>query len=260
MAIHRYTEMLQPTSLFCCGCPLAIGLYIILGFHLLACIAYVVFTFSVFVLHVASVQLAWNPMIQMSMGGLYLCGIPIILAALFGVAKRVEVNVRVYLYYLTLMFVVDTVLLLLELFGTDACAANGGLINVLEADFGKAFVCGLMRISSYLIVAAAISIEFYCLFVVWSFCEEIHLGAAGPGLWGLFPGKDEMMKRKLGRTFGERAGPYADIIGLAHSKLSGPYPSPYGALGNQLPSYRILGGTEHAMCFPPPPDTARIPL
>jgi len=248
---------LKPTQMFCCGCSLGSGTLIIMAFHFLACLLVLILSFSEIVLHVTEFDKVSLPSV-MWITGLYLAGLPIIVAAVYGVMRRVEVNVRIYLYYLMVCFVIDTILLLYGFVLHDACGSGGNVMNMLSADFGSAFMCGFLRIASFLFVASAISMEVYCLYIVWSFCEDVHLGESGPGLWELIPGKEEAFKKKHDRHKGERDGPYSDIVGLAHTKLPGPYPSPYGALDSLgLPGNTIFGGSEHDMNYPPVPDTSR---
>jgi len=183
--------------------------------------------------------------------GFVMCGIPIIFAAMYGVVKRMDVAVRLYLLYLLATFVLDTVALMYLYLWRDSCDGPGTTMSKLISHAGKAFMCGFMRIGSYLFVAVVISAEVYCLFVVWSLCEDVHEGAAGPGLWELIPGKEGALKKNEG----EREGPHADIVGLATSNLPGAYPSPNGPYGaaEEIGFGRnsIFGGRSHEMNYPP---------
>jgi len=247
---------LQPATTFCCGCPLLVGVPIILGFHLLACFFYIGAAFSSIVLHVPSFGSAWGLETQMWMSCLYFAGIPIIICALYGVIKRLEANVRLYLFYLTICIAIDTIALIDQFVLHDACTTTSSIIRTLGQDFGEAFVCGITRIVSYLvIVVGGISLEGYCLYVVWSFCVDVHQGTTGPALWELIPGKLEAFRKKHTRHKDEND---PDIVGFAHAKHPGPYPSPYGAMQDfGYPSHSILGGTEHDMNYPPHPDVGK---
>lgn len=241
---------LQAAPMFCCGCPLTLGVPIILGFHFLACILYIAAAFSSIVLHASSFESTWSLPSQMWMAGFYFSGIPIIMSALYGVIKRIDLNVMIYLIYLTLSFVIDTVALIYMFIWEDACKTTSSFISVLGEDFGTAFVCGLTRISSWIFVVACISIEVYCLYIVWSFCEDVRSGASAPGLLDLVTGKEDMFMKKHSR--GQKSLESNDIVGLAHHKLSGPYPSPYGALQDcTYPTHNIFGGNDHDMNYIP---------
>lgn len=180
--------------------------------------------------------------------GFVMCGIPIIFAGMYGVVKRMDVAVRLYLLYLLATFVLDTAGLMYLYLWRDSCEGPGTAMSKLGSQVGKAFMCGFLRIFSYLFVAATISAEVYCLFIVWSLCEDVHEGAAGPGLWELIPGKEEAFKKDEG----EREGPHANIVGLVSSDLPGAYPSPYGALEEMgFGGNSIFGGRQHEMNYPP---------
>jgi len=236
--------------MFCCGCSLMVGVPIILGFHLLACVVYVAMAFCGLVLHMHSFASAWGPVSQMALAMLYLCGIPIILSALFGVAKRGLVNLQLYLGYLSVCLVIDSIVLIHAFLWQDPCTTTGSFIKMLGQDFGTAAVCGFARVGSWTFTFAVLSLEVYCLYVVWSLCEEIRLGTCW--LWELKPGKEDSFNKKHSRDNGPKDSNYTDIVGLAHHKMQGPYPTPYGATeGFAAPNYKLLGGTEHDTNYPP---------
>lgn len=240
--------MLEPTSVFCCGCSLRVGIPIIMGLHLLACFFYIGAAFSNIVLHVATFGSTWGLVTQMWLTGLYLCGIPIIISGLYGVATRIEAHVRIYYVYLLACFVIDTAALIYSFVWEDPCRSSGSFIQMLSADFGAAFVCGLSRIFSYAFAIVTISMEAYCLYIVWSFIEEVRTGSSGPWLWELVPGKDGALN-KLAMHNGDGEETDFDVVVDARYKL----PSSYGALQgyNRQPSNAILGGTEHNLNYAP---------
>jgi hypothetical protein len=177
-----------------------------------------------------------------------------------------DVAVRLYLGYLLATFVIDSIALIyVFLWQNRSCNAPGSLMSAIAADMGQAFMCGFLRILTYVFVSAAICVEVYCLFIVWSLCEEVHEGANGVGLWELLPAKQAAFQKSAEALQGERLGPYDNIVGLAHSKLPGSYPSPYGALessgfqGHAFggPGNTLFGGQQHEMSYPPAPEYAR---
>jgi len=241
---------MEPASTFCCGCSLRVGLATIMGFHLLACIMNIVIAFFTFVLHVSTIWAPWGPVIQMWITGLYFAGIPIIVSALYGVAKRIEAHIWLYFMYLAICFAIDTCALVDLFMWKDACSSTKSIIMILGQDFGEAFVCGMTRLGSWIFVLAAIILEVYCLYIVWSFCEDLRRNTPGPALWELIPSKAEAFKKKHNLI---KAQPHAqdDVAGLAHAKMAGPYPYPYGSMEDlPVPTYTIFGGTEHELNFP----------
>mmetsp|Transcript_43555 Transcript_43555/g.72359 ORF Transcript_43555/g.72359 Transcript_43555/m.72359 type:complete len:249 (-) Transcript_43555:41-787(-) len=243
---------LKVATMFCCGFPVSYGVWIIMLVHLLTCIFYVYAAWMNVVFHQPAFGANWTSSMQMYATILCISGIVIILAAMYGVYRRIEVNVRIYLYFLFLCFVVDTYTVLKAFLFQDVCAASGMLLELLGDTFGKAFMCGFLRIAAYFMVAAVVSVEVYCLFIVWSYCEDVHEGMNGHGLENMLPTKEAAFKKVHRRHGSERAYTHADIIGLSHQKIPGPYPSPYGALeSNSLVSKSIFGGNEHEMNYPP---------
>jgi len=167
-----------------------------------------------------------------------LVGLPVIALAAFGLASRVEINVRLYLGYLLLSFLINVSAL-----GYWLCDALDALPGAFAAatreSFGDAFLCGVFRIASYFLVASAVLVEVYCLWVVWSFCEDVHLGANGPELSRLIPGREGAFEKGRAR----QDGPSADIVGFHNTKLPGPYPTPYGTISTSGDN-AIFGGSD----------------
>jgi hypothetical protein len=173
--------------------------------------------------------------------GFDIAGVAIIVLAMLGVSKRIDIAVRLYLIYLLATFILDTGFFVYELLWNDHCHNVSGLATT--ALMGQAFMCGFLRIMSYLFVAAAICAEVYCLYIVWSFCEDVHEGVNGPELKELLPAKEEAFLKKHTHMHGEREGPYANIIGLAYySDFPGSYPEPCGAFKHRFWSMAPAGG------------------
>eukprot|EP00932_Pfiesteria_piscicida_P007050 SRR837773.17037.p1 GENE.SRR837773.17037~~SRR837773.17037.p1 ORF type:complete len:183 (-),score=21.78 SRR837773.17037:40-588(-) len=173
-----------------------------------------------------------------------LMGLPVIGGALFGIAHRVETNIRLYLYYLMLCFVMDVVLMVHAVLSEDVCRVAGTLVEVGASNFGEAFLCGTFRTISYVAVAAGVATEVYCLWVVWSFCEDLRDGKSGPELWELLPARDDIIQK----TKKAQEGPYGDIVGFAHSQV----PGPYGTVGENTST--LFGGGYHDTAYPPRGD------
>jgi len=254
--------------MFACGCSLTFGVKVILAFHFVAVMLYLSATFCDIVLHMKSFGIiaSWSPLWQFSMIAFNMCGVLIILSAMYGISRRIDVAIRFYLCYLLLTFVMNTVALIYMFILNDSgCVVRGNIGKKLEGDFGLAFMCGFLRILSYFLVSSVITMEVYCLYIVWSLCEDIHEGPFGPGIWSLLESKAHAFEKEKEHWhhndrnshwhihngwpyLGE--GPYADIAGLNHTKLPGAYPSPYGAVeavgfGEANPMF----GDQYAMSY-----------
>lgn len=224
-----FGAMLYPLNGFCCGCSVPTGVGIILLFHLAECVLYIISACSTLIFHQSFPLTAeWTFASQMFYTGWCLVGVPIILAATFGVFQRIEANVRLYLFYLIACFLLDIIWVGYYTTVADPChQAMGDIIGAATEQFGHSFFCGALQIASYFFLGVVILLHVYCLWVVWSFCEDVHLGGNGPNLSELLPNRDYEIKTV--RHMGD--GPKKEIIGFAHTKLPGSYPSPYGATG-----------------------------
>lgn len=260
---------LKPASMFACGCSLNSGVKVILAFHLVACLLYLGFTFCDIVLQMKSFGIiaSWSPLWQFTMIGFQMCGVVIILAAMYGISRRIDVAIRVYLCYLLLTFVMNSVVLIdMFILKESSCRVPGNVGQKMQADYGLAFMCGFLRILSYFFVSAAITMEVYCLYVVWSLCEEIHEGPYGPGIWSLLDSKEQAFEKEKDHWHSDGhkdshwhihngwlytgEGPYASITGLNHTKLPGAYPSPYGAMeGCGFGEGKPMFGNQYAMSY-----------
>jgi hypothetical protein len=191
------------------------------------CVLYILTASSNVIFHNSSFLSSWSFHSQMFYTAWCLVGVPIILAAALGLAQRTEANLRVYLFYLISCFLINFFWLGYFTIFADPCQdAVGNIFTGLMEQYGKSFFCGVLQIAGYVFMGFVIIVHVYCLWVVWSFCEDVHLGTNGPNLSELIPNKDYEIKKV--KQQGD--GPYADIVGFARTKLPGSYPSPYGAI------------------------------
>eukprot|EP00419_Tripos_fusus_P006829 CAMPEP_0172679764 /NCGR_PEP_ID=MMETSP1074-20121228/16297_1 /TAXON_ID=2916 /ORGANISM="Ceratium fusus, Strain PA161109" /LENGTH=213 /DNA_ID=CAMNT_0013497993 /DNA_START=68 /DNA_END=705 /DNA_ORIENTATION=- len=212
--------MLYPLSMFCCGCSVPIGVGIILVCHLVACCFYVASACSNLIFHVPLFTSAWSGQMQLLYTAFSLVGIPTIFVAMWGLIMRVEANIRLYLFYLAFSVFVDMMAMVFYTLVRDPCDTLAGILLSMKqgsgsARSGEAFMCGTFRIVSYLSVSAMVLVEVYCIWVVWSLCEDVHSGKNGPELSELMPSKNAVVQ-KVKRV---PEGPYDDIAGFAHSKV-----------------------------------------
>jgi len=270
--------MLPALTQFCCGCPVVTGVYIIQVGHLAACVLLVWSVFENLVLRAPTLLANWSYSAQLLMIVLYLAGIPIILSGLWGTYKRIEAPLRLYIYYYLLNFAIDVIALVSHVLMNASCTSSGSLLKVLGVSFGEAFLCGVLVIGSYLFVGSAIFVMAYCLWVVYSFAEDIHDGFRIPMLSTLVPFGDPVFGHKKARYVGhdgtigptidargrfhrddrvqgvsaKRDGPVAGVVGFANSRIPGPYPAPEPVDSLGMPATPTLfGGTDHEMNYPP---------
>jgi len=241
--------------MFCCGCSVRFGVGCIVLAHLAACCFYVASACSNLVFKVALFSSSWSPIAQLFYTGFCLVGIPITVMAFYGAVMRREANLRIYLFYLALSFLIDLGGLVYVCLIEDPCQAVSYLVTSLsekpgsraQVVSGEAFMCGAFRIASYAVVTFAVCVEIYCLYIVWSMCEDIHGGKNGPAFGELVMSRGEKIRRR------PTDGPYASIVGFAKKTAPGAYPSVYGTImASGMRGQSAIFGTEHETSYPPP--------
>jgi len=242
--------MLRPLTMFCCGFAPATGVYIVMACHFLLCLAQLVAVCSNVIWETTLLFEFDSKPLAIFIAGFTLVGLLLVSCAIYGMIKRIEVTLRCYLYYLFLCFAIETSILVYTCLWKDVCELEA-FTDFADGDAGESFMCGIARISSYLLVAVIVSLEVYVLFLVWSMAETIHQCSEGQELSHLMLGKEDAVKKNRRPV----DGPYAGIVGFANSKVPGPYPftekHPYGATVGMPAQPSIFGGTEHDMSYPP---------
>lgn len=237
--------MMSPLSYFCCGCSIPFGVRTALVCHLVLCCFYLCSLFQSVVLKEGSLASMWSFQTQMLTTFYSLSGVLITLAGLYGVARRMEPVVRIYLLFLAITFVVDGSALSQRFLFAEPCGTNGETAQEPGHSFGDAYLCGGLRIIGYAIFAAVMITEAYAVVVVWSFCQDVNQGTNGHDLADLF-------QMKAGVVF-ER-GAVASVLGLMTSQLpNGATHHPYGSVDTPgMPAGEsFFGGIEHQVAYPP---------
>lgn len=188
--------MLAPLTSFCCGCSLVGGVYLILAWHLAADVLYIACAVGNLVSHDPTFSHTWSYAEQCGMTAWCLVGLAFLLVGWFGVYKRVETCVRMYLYYMFGCFCIDLYIVLRTFIFQDACSSSSGLISLLNQDYGQAFLCGWYRIIAHLIVGTAIFTVSYVLWVLWSFADGLSSGLNLSDLSELLPHRDDVIGMK----------------------------------------------------------------
>lgn len=228
---------LFPLSAFCCGCSTTSGTLLILLGHLACCLGYVTIACCHWIWHQATWSSTWSAELQMLLVMFLLMGIPIIAGGIYGTVNKLEVHVRWYLFYLLASFLVDTSLMAWGFLIKDACQTVNGVVHSLGSIMGDAFTCGIVRIASYFCVAVMVLVEVYCLWVVWSFCEDMRLGKFGPELGELIGQESLVVKHKQEPLKSRTARQYGSILVEGNDGI-----------------YRGLNSGEHETNYPPGKD------
>lgn len=222
----------RPASQFCCGCSVKFGVNLILIVHLIECLWVTIMT-GVFIIgrNTFMIEYAFSDVgMQIAFACFALAGIPIILVGLWGARNGVEACLRVYLFYMILNFLLDTIYSVYHFGYHHTCDDLPGIM----AQQGRAWACGMARVFDIGSLLVMLAIPAYLIHIVHSFCEDMAEGGSGPDLSGL----TSVSKRK--QPFA--ADPYSSVLGLTSY-------SEYGGVGGGQP---ILDGTYHEMAYPPP--------
>merc|ERR1719373_4428 len=107
---------------------------------------------------------------------------------------------------------------------------------------GHAWACGIFRILDFAYIGGMLATPLYLIFIVYSYCQDMAEGGAGPDLSDL---TTSIYKRQ--RFLHGYADPYTIMSGWAKSDAE--YGSPYAAsCGGGRP---IFHGKYHEMDYPP---------
>lgn len=213
--------MLSPARNFCCCIPLAAGVKIILYYHLIHNVFCCALAIGNVVLKLNTYPYVSSQLLQVFTAGWCLAGIPIIVIALWGVSYRLDMNIRLYLYYMVISFIVDIAFIIGVFIVEDVCVHLSLSEYVLSG--GKAFSCGVAQAFSVAIAVILIVVLLYMIYIVWSFCYEISSGGTVSTIEALMYGRDEM--NIVGRDTQE--GNFAGWAGYSAIERSNKRSSPY---------------------------------
>jgi len=227
---------------FCCGCSLSFGVSLILISNLLQNAFYVYTAFSNIILRIPTFGFNASPATQTFNAALCLLGLPFVFSGLWGVAYRSENFLKLYFYYAVFSFVLDLTFLVSFYVIHDVCSMMPSFLT----RHGAAFACGFMRMASTLFVLQVVIVELYCIFTVWSLCEDWSSGCSGQGFPELLRERGSEPAVLVGKR--RLAGSHRDDL------LGPPSSVGYGAFQGapQLnSSERIFRGKYHETSFPP---------
>jgi len=171
----------RPATQFCCGCSVKSGVFLILIVHLLECIFVATMT-GIFLIGQApqfiTYNLFENMTAQTAFAGFALAGIPIIALALWGAYIGMEPCLRIYLIYGLIAFSIDVAMCVKNFVFHPTCDN----LPTIMAEQGRAWACGASRVYDTMACTIMLLIPGYCLFIIFSYCEDIAEGGAAPDL------------------------------------------------------------------------------
>jgi len=241
--------MLRPLTMFCCGCAPSTGVYLVTACHFAMCLGQLASACASIIWQTTVLFERDSRAFEVFMAGFNLVGLLVIGSAVYGMIRRIEITLRCYLYYLFACFVIDTALLVYCCLWEDVCEFQA-FTDAEGGDAGESFMCGIARIGAYVCVSVIIAVEVYILFLVWSVAERLRIAEDASELSQLLYGKDDAIKKNRR----PQENPYAGIVGFAHAKVPGPYPSTeehlYGSTMGMLGQQAIYGGARYDTSHP----------
>eukprot|EP00746_Dinoflagellata_sp_MGD_P166058 gnl/MRDRNA2_/MRDRNA2_95705_c0_seq1.p1 gnl/MRDRNA2_/MRDRNA2_95705_c0~~gnl/MRDRNA2_/MRDRNA2_95705_c0_seq1.p1 ORF type:complete len:235 (+),score=20.79 gnl/MRDRNA2_/MRDRNA2_95705_c0_seq1:103-807(+) len=228
----------RPLNQFFCGCSVTFGVKLILFCNLLQNFFYIVTASSNIIFRHPTVGFNVALATQTFNAAFALFGMPFIFGGILGVWYGMETHLKMYLYYTIVSFSVDMMLLVSHLILNDVC-------NMLPAALkasGEAFACGFARVGAIIFIVAVVIIESYCIFTIWSLCEDFKAGGCGGKLPALLGDAEAIRKKRI------TAKDYHDGLYPIQSA-----PKSYGSTANAMfgGSTKIFHGHFHETAFPP---------
>merc|ERR1719310_651350 len=147
---------------------------------------------------------------------------------------------------MVLAFLVEFYYVLHHVIFAPTCDTMGEMVG----QQGKAWACGLARFFDIFTLPVLLSIPCYFIFIVFSYCEDMAEGGAGPDLSDLKAGLHKRRRAKQGIH-----DPYSSVLGLS-GWMKGEYGTVYDEkVGNVLAGGQaigaLVGGDYHELDYPP---------
>lgn len=234
---------IKPLDQFCCGCPLWAGVSLVLFFNFFESLVYITSAVMNVILRVPTNIGQGIDLNVIAFNTAYaLISLPFLLAGYWGVKYEKEVHLRLYFYYQSFTWCMDTVFLVIAFFLRDSCKA---IPDVLK-HAGNAFACGTMRIAVLTFFVIVMIFELYGAYAVWSLCEELELKNSTQDF-------DELLRANARSKKQKAEGLGSGLFGTAFAGSYHSYPVFYGSLATPAVggATRIFGGTHHEMDYPP---------
>lgn len=232
----------EPLEFFCCGCPLDLGVQIILGVHSLASLFYVFTSFSNLVLDVRTPGYFVSPPTQIFNCGFALASVPFIISGYSGMLYHIETHLQIYMIWLAFTFAFDLACVAIVIAKSDCASLPKSILQ-----YGSSFACGASRLTSIGVLLMFIGTMAYALFTVWSRCQQLKAGGSEvcfDELVGAAQARDKAARDRPPRgLFGTGPTP-PSVVSIAYGSVDTP------PVGGSVP---IFGGRTHDSNYPPAP-------
>lgn len=233
---------LKPLDQFCCGCPLWLGVSLVLFFNFLESMTYITTAILNVILRIPTLGAEIDMNVTAFNTAYALFSLPFLLAGYWGVRYEKEVHLRLYLYFQTFTWIMDTIFLVMAFFLRDSCKS---IPDVLKQS-GNAFACGTMRLGVLAFFTICMICELYGWYAVWSLCQELELKNSSQDF-------DELLRARTKAEKQKREGLGSGLFGTAFAGSYETYPVFYGSLATPAVggATAIFGGKHHELDYPP---------
>eukprot|EP00927_Polykrikos_kofoidii_P058003 TRINITY_DN52289_c0_g1_i1.p1 TRINITY_DN52289_c0_g1~~TRINITY_DN52289_c0_g1_i1.p1 ORF type:complete len:241 (-),score=29.69 TRINITY_DN52289_c0_g1_i1:73-795(-) len=236
---------MRPLNQFCCGCSLKFGVLLFLTCNLIQSLWFIFMASSNIILKIPAFGHEWGLIVQTLNAAFCLFGLPFIASGYWGVMYRLETNLLLYLFYAVIQVLGEASELGYYLIVQGLC----GSMPRSMSEHGAAFACGFLRLTTLLVLVLVIIVRTYCVYTVWSLCEDFKVNG-GDGFGDLMKHKGDSRKKLLyaaPNSYGEDA-----FLG-GHGVGGGRLPVAYGAFHSpQVGGARqIFQGKYHETAYPP---------
>lgn len=164
--------MLTPASQFCCGCSVLNGSILVLSVNVL--VSGVLFTraaMDIFQPSASSATMGDMPL-EVFTVAFCLAGVPFIILGGLGLARKDEVTLRAYYFYLVLSVIVGG-LFLMKASIESSCSSLPA-----ELRGGGAFFCGIVEVVDVVLAVLLCCNMLYGVYIVWSLCQDFGLAGS----------------------------------------------------------------------------------
>lgn len=242
MAGEKKSSGLMPLDSFCCGCPLDLGIQIILIVHTLVSCFYIYTAISNIILELPTLGFGVSEVTQAFNCGFAIASLAFIVSGFLGLRSQTETHLRLYLMWLMLSFCLDAFFLGMLVY-KNSCSSPNPLDTTTAS-----YACGAVRITDLSFTATFLGTMIYAIFIVWSRCEQLKAASSDDPFTGLVRNVRQAKMAEVQKSVAS-----AGLFGTGPLFVYEPTPVQYGSLATPTigGGTAIFGGRLHDTNFPP---------
>ena len=230
-----------PANQFCCGCSLRFGTGLVILVNVALIVLLLVRTIAALFYPEDFSSIGDLPM-QIFYAAFGLASIPFLCLGIHGVTRKDEISLTAYAFYLLLAAGLCSYLLV-QLGMSMTCASLPGDTKAVGA-----FLCGIIEIVAIVFVSLLVLLLVYCIYVVWSQCQDFALGGHSK-FSDLEDSYGSLETKRLLEASHNILQSFEDEgLGATFSSGAGGANGPVSGFGDSTK----LFGYKHELRFPPP--------